>query len=393
MEEDLKLRKKEIRREMIRRMAELPEDYKREADRKIFEAVLSSPEYAMSQTVFCYVGVKNEINTSPFLEEMLRSGRTVCVPRCIGHGVMRSLRIRSLSDLVPGMRNIPEPPESAEEILPEQIDLAIIPCVTANADGERLGYGGGYYDRFLSKTKAFRMLLIRSRMMREEIPREPHDLKMDAVVTEKQFSRIYVRRRVKPLYDRIYDAVLESDDGTLPEDFRLLTEEEEEAQRFARDVSGPAADHAMELLCKAVQRASEDETEDADSLLEEAFSPQSGAPFDLLKEPFEQWFTENEEHLDLSRLYHFAVTEFLETGTRERLKSALTLFRLIDSENNPKLKDAVRMTALCPDFTENALEIIATWSDPSAEEEQLLKKRKSAAGEAAEKHLRGEEKA
>ena len=355
MEDELKLKKKELRGEMIRRMAELPEAYKREADQKIFEAVLASPEYAMSHTVFCYVGVKNEINTEPFLLEVLRSGRKLCVPRCMGKGVMRALRIRSLSELSPGMRDIPEPPETAEEILPEQIDLAVVPCVTADADGERLGYGGGYYDRFLLRTRAFRMLLIRCRMMVKEIPREPHDLRMDAVVTERQFSRLYVKRRILPLYDRIFDAVEESGDGSLPPDFRLLTEAEEQAQSFDRvHFTGGEADRAMGLLCEAVRKASADELEEAALLLEKAFSPQEGVPLEMLEELFEKWFSENEGELDHARLYHFAVTEFLETGSRERLKAALMLFRLIEPGNNPKLQDAVRMVALCPEFSESA---------------------------------------
>ena len=69
-------------------------------------------------------------------------------------------------------------------LAPEELDLILLPCVSASRSGERLGYGGGFYDRYLPKTKAFRALLIRERLLSDDIPREAHDQPVDAVITE-----------------------------------------------------------------------------------------------------------------------------------------------------------------------------------------------------------------
>ena len=74
---------------------------------------------------------------------------------------------------------------SCPVIAPEEIDLAIVPCCTGNATGQRLGYGGGYYDRYLLKTKCPTMLLCRHQLERSDIPVEPHDVRLDYFVTER----------------------------------------------------------------------------------------------------------------------------------------------------------------------------------------------------------------
>lgn len=176
--------KKELRKRCIEKMNALPQDYCREADAKIFSAVLALPEYQSAKTIFCFVGMKAEIQTAALIEEMLRAGKRVAVPRCAGKGMMHAHRIQSLEELSPGTMGILEPRETAELVPPEALDLILLPCVSASRAGERLGYGGGFYDRYLPKTKAFRALLIREQMLSDDIPREAHDQPVDAVVTE-----------------------------------------------------------------------------------------------------------------------------------------------------------------------------------------------------------------
>ena len=72
-----------------------------------------------------------------------------------------------------------------DRVPPEDLDLAIVPCCTGNARGQRLGYGGGYYDRYLPGTRCPTMLLCRHQLEREDIPLEPHDVRMDYFVTER----------------------------------------------------------------------------------------------------------------------------------------------------------------------------------------------------------------
>ena len=157
--------KKELRKCCIEKMNALPQDYCREADGKIFSAVLGLPEYRNAKKIFCFVGMQAEIQTASLIEEMLRAGKQVAVPRCAGMGIL-------------------EPAAEAPVLSPEELDLILLPCVSASRSGERLGYGGGFYDRYLPKTKAFRALLIRERLLSDDIPREAHDQPVDAVITE-----------------------------------------------------------------------------------------------------------------------------------------------------------------------------------------------------------------
>ena len=73
----------------------------------------------------------------------------------------------------------------APAAVPEDIDLAIVPCVGAAADGRRLGRGGGYHDRFLARYTGSALLLCREKLLCPDIPREAHDICMPAVITEK----------------------------------------------------------------------------------------------------------------------------------------------------------------------------------------------------------------
>jgi 5-formyltetrahydrofolate cyclo-ligase len=110
--------------------------------------------YRQAQTVFCYVSVGTEIDTRRLIEDMLAEGKTVCVPRCLDDGIMSACVLTSLDELAKGAYGIPEPASCSAVISPCDIDLIIMPCVACSLSGHRLGYGGGYYDRYLSRTPA-----------------------------------------------------------------------------------------------------------------------------------------------------------------------------------------------------------------------------------------------
>ena len=119
--------KKELRKRCIEKMNALPQDYCREADGKIFSAVLGLPEYRNAKTVFCFVGMQAEIQTASLIEEMLRAGKRVAVPRCAGKGVMHAHVIQSLAELRPGTMGILEPLAEAPVLAPEELDLILLP--------------------------------------------------------------------------------------------------------------------------------------------------------------------------------------------------------------------------------------------------------------------------
>ena len=173
-------------RSTMRAMAEkLSDAYKTRADHAIAAQLISMPEYQSAGTVFCYVGTGWEIHTLPILENALAAGKTLCVPRCESAGVFSLRQITALEQLSKGAYGIPEPAPDMPEINPDQVDFAVLPCLTCNHQGQRLGQGGGYYDRFLAHYRGGTVLLCREKLIREEIPVEPLDMPVPWVLTEK----------------------------------------------------------------------------------------------------------------------------------------------------------------------------------------------------------------
>lgn len=176
--------KRALRQALRERLRELIEAERNAADAAICRAVREFSAYRTARTVFCFVGTRKEIRTAPLIEAMLRDGKRVAVPRCGAPGQMDACEIRALSELKPGQYGILEPGENAEVLRPEEIELALLPCLAVRPDGLRLGQGGGYYDRFLAAFSGVSAVLCRSAFVREDIPAEPHDLRTDWIVSE-----------------------------------------------------------------------------------------------------------------------------------------------------------------------------------------------------------------
>ena len=178
--------KQTMRAEVAARVKNLSPTYCREADAAICRCVTQSQPYQQAKTVFCYVGTEREIDTMALLRAILRDGKVLAVPLCLPEkGRMEARRITGLGDLVSGRFGILAPKLECPKIAPEELELAIVPCCTGNATGQRLGYGGGYYDRYLPQTKCPTMLLCRHQLERSDIPVDGHDVQLDYCVTER----------------------------------------------------------------------------------------------------------------------------------------------------------------------------------------------------------------
>lgn len=153
--------------------------------------VLADPAFRQARTVFCYCSTEQEIDTRAILCEALAQGKRVSVPRTRGEGKMDACAITSLKQLRPAVYGIEEPDSDCPVIPPDQIDLCIIPCLAADRDGFRLGYGGGYYDRFLCQTAAVRMVLCAQDRLLVHLPSQEHDIACDIILTESQVIRFH----------------------------------------------------------------------------------------------------------------------------------------------------------------------------------------------------------
>lgn len=182
--------KKALRNSIRAKVAQLPADYCQKADAAIRAYVLSLPEYQQARRIFCYAGTASEIQTLPLIAQMLSDGKEVGVPYCISLGNMEVRQIRSLSDLKPGRYGILAPGDDCPVMVADTIDLGLIPCCTCNKKGQRLGFGGGFYDIYLHDSHFTRAILCREQIMTEVIPMEDHDEWMDIVISETGIVRI-----------------------------------------------------------------------------------------------------------------------------------------------------------------------------------------------------------
>jgi 5-formyltetrahydrofolate cyclo-ligase len=185
--------KSELRRTMLARRAAMDAEARAAADRVLLAAVTSLPEYAAADMIFCYVSVADEPDTRALIADTLARGKRVCVPLCLSAGVMRAQEIAGPDDLTAGAYGaygIPEPKAHCPSVSPEEIGLVIVPCVCCDREGYRLGYGGGFYDRWLERRPAPAAVLCFESMLAPAIPHEPHDRRMDIVVTDAGAVRI-----------------------------------------------------------------------------------------------------------------------------------------------------------------------------------------------------------
>ena len=180
-------KKKLLRKEILAKRDATDAESCSLADADIQARVEALSLFQAAQTVFCYVSVDTEVSTISLIESMLASGKTVCAPRITGGRTMSAHSIMSLDDLEEGAFGIPAPSAKSPLIEPEEIDVAIMPCVTCDRSGVRLGYGGGYYDTYLvNNREAPKIVLCRENLLVDALPLEPHDLLADIIVTDRE---------------------------------------------------------------------------------------------------------------------------------------------------------------------------------------------------------------
>ncbi len=177
--------KKRLRREASEKISSFPSNVLNEASQRITAQVLSSPLYRQAASLFVYVSTDREPDTRALIEDAWQAGKAVYVPKCRGQGCMDAVRVFSWQDLAPGAYGILEPTAAPADGLFPSIDLAVVPCVRATPDGRRLGHGAGYYDRFLRAHPIPSLCLCFHALLRDDLPFEPLDVIVDAVVTDE----------------------------------------------------------------------------------------------------------------------------------------------------------------------------------------------------------------
>ncbi len=183
---DLRIYKKELRAQMRALRQAMSPALRAEKDRLLFERIIRLPQYKKAHTVICYVSSAVEVDTRRLISYALTHGKRVAVPRCIpGTRLMEMYYIRSLEELKPGSYGILEPSQSAPKCRRWQGTLCIVPSFCVDLQGYRLGYGGGYYDRFLSQYTGASVAINYSECVRKTIEHGRYDVPVQMVLTER----------------------------------------------------------------------------------------------------------------------------------------------------------------------------------------------------------------
>lgn len=186
---DIRAQKAELRKHIRELQSRLqPEDIAA-GDKKIIRRVLDLSEYRQAKTLFLFVSTAAEIDTGPLLLNALADGKRVAVPRCIGDGIMRAYVISGTEDLAEGAYGILEPYETCLPLTVEEMDFGVIPCVSCDRQGNRLGHGGGFYDRYLANVAFPTAALCREQLLCGRIPSDSFDIAVDMVITDKKIYR------------------------------------------------------------------------------------------------------------------------------------------------------------------------------------------------------------
>ena len=165
-----------------------PKEERTRQSADIARQVLAHPAYHSCGTLFSYVPFRQEVDTWPVMRTALAEGKTVAVPKVEGRE-MTFYRITGEADLAPGSFGILEPKESCPAIWPAAGDVMLLPGAAFDREGHRIGYGGGYYDRFLSRTNAACAALCASQRMSATLPREAFDRRCHYIITEREVLR------------------------------------------------------------------------------------------------------------------------------------------------------------------------------------------------------------
>lgn len=178
--------KQSFRANMLSVRRECSEVQRKTIDQQITNHILVHPAYIQANIIFIYYSIGDEISTMELIDDALQCGKIVCIPHCEPNRQMSARAITQPGDLTESSFGIPEPGMHCPSIAPEQLELCIIPSLACDRQGYRLGYGGGYYDRFLLKTAAKKMALCASNRFFKQIPHETHDIPCDMIITENE---------------------------------------------------------------------------------------------------------------------------------------------------------------------------------------------------------------
>ncbi|MBT7393118.1 5-formyltetrahydrofolate cyclo-ligase [archaeon] len=182
--------KQELRQKILKLRNEFDKDKLLEFNLKIKQNLLSLKEFINSDVICSYVSFKSEVNTHNIIKKSINLGKKVVVPYIKNEEIYLS-ELNDFNNLEQGQFGILEPKkEFIKSVDKSIVEIFIIPGLAFDKSGNRIGYGGGYYDRLLKDLNVLKIALCYEFQLLENLPNEDHDIPVDIIITEKQIIRV-----------------------------------------------------------------------------------------------------------------------------------------------------------------------------------------------------------
>ncbi len=170
-----------LRKEIRERKRRMTEQEILTRSEKLGRQFIKSQAYLQAKTIYGYLPYNQEVRTVPMLEQALKDGKKVAVPKVFGE-TMRFIYIADLTQVEKGYAGIPEPVADGP-VAEDRAALVLMPGLAFTEKGDRMGYGGGFYDRFLAEEPGHPTLaLCYDFQMVEHLPTEDYDIPVDTVL-------------------------------------------------------------------------------------------------------------------------------------------------------------------------------------------------------------------
>ncbi len=182
---DIRIIKNSLRDEFRAKRNALSAEEKSIRDTKIEDNFLKSLTYRYASQILLYIPTEEEISTYKIIETAIRDGKTVYAPHCFENAQMKYFRVNDVSELEDGEFGIKTPAETSQEYSPKPSDVCIVPAMSYDKEGYRLGYGKGFYDRFLPKFLGVKIGFCYDDFISQKLPRGRFDVAVDTIITEK----------------------------------------------------------------------------------------------------------------------------------------------------------------------------------------------------------------
>jgi 5-formyltetrahydrofolate cyclo-ligase len=175
--------KENLRKQLLEKRDWLSADLIDIASRQIRKNLGKIEQYRKAQTVACYHSTGSEVRTHEIMQEILSHGKTLALPRVEGENLV-FCSVKKFEDLEKGEFGIMEPKQYCGAV--DKFDLIIVPAVAMARNGQRLGYGMGFYDRFLADKNTPTIALAYSKSIAKAIPHDKSDVAISIIVTEDE---------------------------------------------------------------------------------------------------------------------------------------------------------------------------------------------------------------